>query len=67
MNKIIYNGIGVSWKNTLYNHGYMGHISRMHDCAFNLSYPFFAWNGRIYKTDECVDTGILVSQLDGES
>lgn len=54
----------ISWKNTLYyqNKCY-GHIDKMQEMAKITEYPFFCWNGLIFRTSDCSRTPYTIYDL----
>ena len=40
----------LTWKNVMYPHAYIGHISKMQELAKAAGYPYFIWNDSVYKT-----------------
>ena len=51
----------LSWKIVLYPHNWIGHIDIMAKLAEELGYPYFLWNGVVYKTDSVERTDLSVS------
>lgn len=49
----------LTWKNVLYPHCIIGHIGKMRETAWELAYPYFSWNGRIYETKTGEQTEFL--------
>lgn len=52
-----------TWKNTLYPHSWVGHISLHQDRARGMGYPYFMWNGEVYRTADGVRTGETIDDL----
>jgi len=44
----LHNKRELSWKNVLYPHATLGHISVMIEYTKKLDYQYFCWNGHIY-------------------
>lgn len=40
----------LTWKNVMYPHAWIGHISEMQELAKSVGYPYFLWNDSVYKT-----------------
>ena len=52
------------WKNTFNSeHRSWGYITYAQEAAFSARYPFFTWNGRVYWSLTCANTGVLESDL----
>lgn len=54
----------LSWKDVAYCHGYLGHISAIQNAAEVLGYTWFCWNGRIYLTENCADSGLTMESVE---
>lgn len=52
----------LSWKDVAYPHALIGNIAKMRDLSEALGYPMFYWNGRIYNTKDCSNTGTIMEE-----
>ena len=52
-----------TWKNTFYPHSWVGHITIHQENAKKMYYPYFMWNGEVYRTADGVCTGETIDDL----
>jgi len=50
----------LSWKVVLYCHSWIGDLEIMIKYAKDLGYPYYMWNGIIYKTETLERTNFTV-------
>lgn len=53
-----------TWKTTLYPHGSIGHVSKMYEYARSIGYPFFVWNGWVYRTSDTLQKVCLEAEIE---
>ena len=55
----------LSFREVLHTSNWLGHITKIHELALTLGYPYFIWNGRVYKGDKAgfTETGLTTENI----
>ena len=55
----------LSFRDVLYTRERIGHITRMHELATTLGYPYFIWNDRVYSVGAAgfSDSGLTIGNV----